>query len=95
MAPDDCFTGVEVVNLNSFAETYDVVVFLGTQEDSGFSRGDLTLNGTTKSIDAETETVVFEGLSDDKIEIDLRNRTTGGTPKGVVVIGGIQIVPAE
>jgi hypothetical protein len=86
---------VEVAKVNSFAEKYTVVVFLGVQEDSGFTKGDLTLNGNKTAIDPDNLTVVFKDLTADKIEIDLHNRTTGGTPKGVVVIGGLQIVPAS
>jgi hypothetical protein len=83
---------IEVMNLKSISETYDVILFLGTQADSGFSSGEVTVNGESRAIDAQTENLVFEGMSGDALKINLKNTTPKGTDKPAVVIGGLQIV---
>jgi len=76
-------------DVNSFASTYDLIVFVGFNASA--TSGEVTIGGTTKSWTGTSavggDSVVFSGLTADTFSVVFRN-----TSSGTAVLGGVQIV---
>ena len=75
--------------VNSFASTYDLVVFVGFNADA--TSGEVTIGGTTQSWagtgSVGGDSIVFSGLTADTFSVVFSN-----TSSGTAVLGGVQIV---
>ena len=75
--------------VNSFASTYDLVVFVGFNASA--TSGEVTIGGTTKSWTGTSavggDSIVFSGLTADTFSVVFSN-----TSSGTAVLGGVQIV---
>lgn len=75
--------------VNSFASTYDLVVFVGFNADA--TSGEVTIGGNTKSWTGTNaiggDSIVFSGLTADTFSVVFSN-----TSSGTAVLGGVQIV---
>ncbi len=76
-------------DVNSFASTYDLVVFVGFNADA--TSGEVTIGGNTKSWTGTNaiggDSIVFSGLTADTFSVVFSN-----TSSGTAVLGGVQIV---
>ena len=76
-------------DVNSFASTYDLVVFVGFNADA--TSGEVTIGGTTQSWagtgSVGGDSIVFSGLTADTFSVVFSN-----TSSGTAVLGGVQIV---
>ena len=75
--------------VNSFASTYDLVVFVGFNADA--TSGEVTIGGNTKSWTGTNaiggDSIVFSSLTADTFSVVFSN-----TSSGTAVLGGVQIV---
>lgn len=75
--------------VNSFASTYDLIVFVGFNASA--TSGEVTIGGTTKSWTGTSavggDSIVFRGLTADTFDV-----VFGNTASGTAVLGGVQIV---
>ncbi|MBL6829181.1 MAG: PEP-CTERM sorting domain-containing protein [Puniceicoccaceae bacterium] len=75
--------------VNSFASTYDVIVYVGFNADA--TSGEVTIGGTTQSWAGTGsfggDSIVFSGLTADTFSVVFSN-----TSSGTAVLGGVQIV---
>ena len=75
--------------VNSFASTYDLVVFVGFNADA--TSGEVTIGGNTQSWagtgSVGGDSIVFSGLTADTFSVVFSN-----TSSGTAVLGGVQIV---
>ena len=75
--------------VNSFASTYDLVVFVGFNANA--TSGEVTIGGNTKSWTGTNaiggDSIVFSGLTADTFSVVFSN-----TSSGTAVLGGVQIV---
>lgn len=75
--------------VNSFASTYDLVVFVGFNANA--TSGEVTIGGNTKSWIGTNaiggDSIVFSGLTADTVSVVFSN-----TSSGTAVLGGVQIV---
>ena len=76
-------------DVNSFASTYDLIVFVGFNASA--TSGEVTIGGTTKSWTGTSavggDSIVFSGLTADTFSVVFSN-----TSSGTAVLGGVQIV---
>lgn len=76
-------------DVNSFASTYDLVVFVGFNANA--TSGEVTIGGNTKSWTGTNaiggDSIVFSGLTADTFSVVFSN-----TSSGTAVLGGVQIV---
>ena len=76
-------------DVNSFASTYDLVVFVGFNANA--TSGEVTIGGNTKSWTGTNaiggNSIVFSGLTADTFSVVFSN-----TSSGTAVLGGVQIV---
>ena len=76
-------------DVNSFASTYDLVVFVGFNANA--TSGEVTIGGNTKSWTGTNaiggDSIVFSGLTADTVSVVFSN-----TSSGTAVLGGVQIV---
>ena len=76
-------------DVNSFASTYDLVVFVGFNADA--TSGEVTIGGNTKSWTGTNaiggDSIVFSSLTADTFSVVFSN-----TSSGTAVLGGVQIV---
>lgn len=75
--------------VNSFASTYDLVVFVGFNANA--TSGEVTIGGNTKSWTGTNaiggDSIVFSSLTADTVSVVFSN-----TSSGTAVLGGVQIV---
>lgn len=76
-------------DVNSFASTYDLVVFVGFNANA--TSGEVTIGGNTKSWTGTNaiggDSIVFSSLTADTVSVVFSN-----TSSGTAVLGGVQIV---
>jgi hypothetical protein len=81
-----------VSNVNSFATTYDLIVYVGISGDAT----DVTVGGVARSYSADATALsdywVFEGLTADELVVSVQNSTSNSLASNSVAFGGIQII---
>jgi arylsulfatase A-like enzyme len=86
---------VQLSGLQAFSPAVDVIVYLGYQNNSGFTGGTVTIGGTAVPVAAGQESVVLKGLQADTLDLSISNQTAGGVPASGMFLGGFQLVASE
>lgn len=81
-----------VSNVNSFATTYDLIVYVGI----GGNTTDVIVGGVARSYSADATALsdywVFEGLTADELVVSVQNSTSNLLTDNAAAFGGIQII---
>jgi arylsulfatase A-like enzyme len=86
---------VQISGLQSFSPAVDVIVYLGYQNNSGFTGGSVTIGTTSVPVAAGQDSVVLRGVQSDTLNLSLSNQTPGGVGSSGMFLGGFQLVAVE